>query len=190
MTRHPFADGWKIALSLFAGAVMGLVVLGLALAVLFSSCMGRQDQSTDLRALRDTVRITDSVIVVRTETVVKYQRRVDTVRAASDALDSAVIILNDSTAIVQDTGRVELPPLVIANIRALRVTVATQDSLILALYQRDSTQQWRIATRDKLIAELGRQAHRRFSWSMTVGPSCNQNGCDLRVTFGPSYRIR
>ncbi|HUQ70676.1 MAG TPA: hypothetical protein VM165_14195, partial [Planctomycetaceae bacterium] len=59
--------------------------------------------------------------------------------------------------IADSTRLTATDPLVIADIRSLRLTVATQDTLIRSLYGRDSTQEWRIATRDKMIRELSRK---------------------------------
>jgi hypothetical protein len=147
-------DAQRVVLALLAGVVLYLVVAGLPAGVA-GFLLGRYT-SSDITALRDTIRITDSVITVRTDTVVKYQRRVDTVHAVSDSLDALVSIVNDSTVQTPDTVAI-IPPVVVANLNALRLTVATQDTLILQLYRRDSTQQWRIETRDKLIAELSRK---------------------------------
>ena len=125
-------------------------------AVGVSSFLAGRYTSPTVAALEVEKRITDSVIVVRTETVTVVQRRVDTVKAQLDAIDTLVKVVDDSTVSLPDTVAV-IPPLVVANLAALRLTVATQDTLIRALYQRDTTQQWRIETRDRLIRELSRK---------------------------------
>lgn len=168
-----------------------LVLLGLGGALAFSLAKHQREDAA-LVALRDTVRITDSVIVVRTETVVKYQRRVDTVRAVSDSLDARVTIVDDSTLHVtgslSDTAIV-VPRVVVADIQALRLTVTTQDTLIRSLYAKDSTQEWRIATRDKRHAAEMRQARApRWGYGATVGYGCNPNGCGPTLSVGLSYQ--
>jgi hypothetical protein len=109
-----------------------------------------------LAALRDTIRLTDSVVRVQTETVTVYRLRVDTVKARSDALDQQVTIRDDSTVALPDTVAV-IPPLVVADVTALRRTVTTQDTLIHWLYARDTTRQWQLATRDRMIRELSQR---------------------------------
>jgi hypothetical protein len=155
-------DAQRVVLALLAGFLLYFVVTGLP-AGFVGFLLGRYT-SSDITALRDTIRITDSVIVARTDTVVKYQRRVDTVHAVSDSLDALVTIRDDSTLVIPDYGdslfrdtTVHVPAVIVADIRSLRLTVATQDTLIRHLCGRDSTQQWRIETRDKLIAELSRK---------------------------------
>lgn len=154
--RSTFDDIESAIRSMLFGAALPFFVLAAVISLAF--CAGRSLKSdATIEALRDTVRIADSVVVLRTDTVVKYQRRVDTVKARSDALDSVVVIVNDSTVLLKDSAQTfNIPPLVIADLHSLRLTVATQDTLIRSLYGRDSTQEWRIATRDKMIRELSR----------------------------------
>ena len=61
------------------------------------------------------------------------------------------------------TDSVTVPPLVVADLRSLRLTVAkltlqtqADSAEKLALYQRDSTRLWQIESRDKLIRELSK----------------------------------
>lgn len=152
MSRHPASDLGKVLLSLAAGP---LALVFLVLCVVFSLGRCSKPDGT-VSALRDTVRIADTVEVVKRDTIVRYQRRVDTVHAASDSLDSLVVIRDDSTLIVPDTVIV-VPPVVVANLNALRLTVSVQDTLIRHLYQHDTTQQWRIESRDRLIRELSKR---------------------------------
>lgn len=177
--RDLASDAQKAIASLLFGAALPFLIFGALLmcAYAYGKSSARGQYNVAVTALRDTIRLTDSIIVTRTDTVVKYQRRVDTVKARSDALDSVVQITSDSTAVVQvspDSSITEsVPPLVIADLRALRLTVATQDTLIRALYGRDSTQEWRIATHKKLIAELSRPqiCGRRCGFVLGVGAS-------------------
>ena len=126
-------------------------------------------------ALRDTIRITDSVIVVRDSIVYRYKQRLEPIKAKSDALDSVVVLLNTDSAVVVHDSLFVVPPEVVQDIRALRITVSTQDTLIRHLYGRDSTQEWRIATRDKMIRELSRKnpfaCGRKCGFVLGVGAS-------------------
>jgi hypothetical protein len=138
---------------------------------------------------------TDTLYITQTDTVTKYQRRVDTVRAESGRLDSAVVIVNDSTLLLSrdDSAKsdttVHVASIIVADIRALRLTVATQDTLIRSLYGRDSTQQWRIATRDKLYAASLRKANApRWGYGVTLGYGCSTQGCGPSLSVGLTYQ--
>jgi hypothetical protein len=161
--RDLYRDARRVVLALLAGFLLYFVVMGLPAGAI-GFLLGRYT-SPDITALRDTIRMSDTVYITQTDTIEAQQADVDSAKADSDSLDSLVSIVDDSTVAIKpelesDTikSRLEiLPPVVVANIAALRLTVATQDTLILSLYRRDSTQQWRIETRDKLIAELSRK---------------------------------
>lgn len=188
MSRHPFSDGWKIGLSLMAGP---LGVLFLVLCVVFA--LGRCSKpDARIEALRDTLRITDSVIVVRAETVTVRQRRVDTLRAELLRVDTLVRIIDDSTVQLKDSARnFNVPPLVIADLNHLRRTVAGQDSLIAALYGKDSTQEWRIATRDKLYrAEMQKANAPRWGVGATIGYGCSVHGCGPALSVGVTWQAK
>lgn len=189
--RDFYRDGQKAGFVIAAGMLLAFFWWTGVPAGLIGFLAGRYSlEDVELVALRDTVRITDSVYLTRTDTVVKYQRRVDTVKARSDSLDALVVIRDDSTLIVPDTV-VVVPPIVVANLNALRLIVATQDTLIHALYQRDTTQQWRIATRDKLYATELRKANApRWGYGATVGYGCNPHGCGPTLSVGVSYQAR
>lgn len=188
MSRHPFSDGWKIGLSLMAGP---LGVLSLVLCVVFA--LGRCSKpDARIEALRDTLRITDSVIVVRAETVTVRQRRVDTLRAELLRVDTLVRIIDDSTVQLKDSARnFNVPPLVIADLNHLRRTVAGQDSLIAALYGKDSTQEWRIATRDKLYrAEMQKANAPRWGVGATIGYGCTGLHCGPSLNVGVTWQAK
>jgi hypothetical protein len=189
MSERDFYRDAQKALVAFIAGPFAFVACFLVGTVWLSYCAGQRmaQQETRVTALRDTVRIADSVYLTKTDTVVRYQRRVDTVKAASDALDSAVVIVNDSTVTIHDTVAV-VPSIIVADIRQLRLTVVTQDTLIRVLYGRDSTQEWRIATRDKMIRELGKKS-RPYSIAATLGYVCHRS-CGLGLAVGLSYRIR
>lgn len=146
-------------------------------------------------ARRDSVRV-DSIFITRTDTVTKYQRRVDTVHAVSDSLDASVRIVDDSTVLVRDSAQTGLTPVVIptsvvANLAALRLTVATQDTLIRALYGKDSTQEWRIATRDKLYRlSLAKANGPRWGYGATLGYGCGVKGCGPSLAVGLTYSAK
>jgi hypothetical protein len=158
--------------------VGALLVLGCVIALALTLWRGLPPMDLELMAYRDTVRITDSVLVVRAETVTVRQKAVtrwdSIVRTVTD---TQVVVLRDS--LPPDT--VVVPREVIAKDRA-------KDSLITALYQHDTTQQWRIATRDKLIRELGKKS-RPYSIAATLGYVCHRS-CGLGLAVGLSYRIR
>lgn len=156
MNRHPFADGWKIALSLFAGP-LALLFFAVAVVAAGSILIDRHFSSRVVEVAKE-VHTADTTYLTKTVTVVKYQRRVDTLNAIVAKADSAVTITDSSHAIVHDTVAT-VPVEVIADLRVLRRSNATKDTLITTLYGRDSTQEWRIATRDKMLRELSRQAH-------------------------------
>src|SRR5688572_15269851 len=122
--RDLYRDAQKVILSLLAGLLLYVLIWG-GLPFGLGFLTGRYSVNS-IPALRDTVRITDSVLVTRTDTVVKYQRRVDTVRAKSDSLDSLVVIVDSVTVRVADTVAI-VPSEVVADLSALRLTVATQD---------------------------------------------------------------
>lgn len=175
---NPYQDAQKLLVSLMAGpaAFFGLVVAAL---IAFGYCMGQRTSDAKIVALRDTVRISDSVIVVRTDTVVARQRvvtRWDSV--VRTVTDTQVVILRDS--LPPDT--VTVPLEVIAKDRA-------KDALIAGLYGRDSTQEWRIATRDKLYT-LGLQKANgpRWGYGVTIGYGCGENDCGPQGTVGISYQ--
>lgn len=162
-------------LAFFAGPV-AIAVGAFVLVGSLAYCAGQKNVKQDVKmaALVDTVRIADSAAKARTDTVIIYRAASAKAKAQSDALDSNVVIRDDSSAIVADTVAI-VPPEVIADIRGLRLTVATQDTLIHSLYGRDSTQEWRIATRDQMLRELGKQAH----------PKCGRRcGIVLGLTAG------
>lgn len=189
--RNFATDAQRAMLSMLFGAVLPFVVLGLVIVGLFLSCRKIGEMDLEIGYASDTVRITDSVIVTRTDTVVKYQRRVDTVRAVSDSLDAAVVIQNDSTVVVQDTLQVELPPVIVADLRALRVTVVTQDSLIRALYAKDTTWQWRFDAHQKVHKlELQKANAPRWGVGATIGYGCLATQCGPVLSVGLSYQAK
>ena len=177
-------------------AFLLIVGAAIALALGMADHFKRDDQ---LQALRDTVRITDSVEVVKWDTVIVHQRRVDTVKARSDALDAQVVVVDDSTLSitadpsftdsVKRADSVKVPPLVVADLKALRLTVAEQDTLIHALYSHDTTQHWRIATRDKLYAAEIKKANAP-RWG--IGATCGLDPFDrsARCVIGLSYQAK
>lgn len=149
MNRNPLTDGYKALAALALGFVGPWLVIA-ALGFAFGRC-SKGYTSTDITALRDTVRLTDSVRVVVRDTLTVYKRRLDTVRVGSDSLDAQVAIQDDSTVLVQDTVY-SVPPLVIADLRALRVTVATQDTLLRWWERKSAADSLAIQARDRLIA--------------------------------------
>jgi hypothetical protein len=152
--RDLYRDAQKVILSLLAGLLLYVVVIGgLPFGAGFAA--GWFTKSPKIVALTDTIRLTDSILVTRTDTVVKYQRRVDTVRAKSDSLDSLVVIVDSVTVRVADTVAV-VPSEVIADLSALRLTVATLDTLNRAHIAKDSTRVWQLETRDRMIRELSK----------------------------------
>lgn len=172
MSRHPAADLWKVMLSLAAGPI-AFAVLFVGLMALGSYCAGRASvESPKASQIRHTIRAADSTAKVRTDTVIIYRdasvkakARSDSAKQVSDSLDAKVGIVDDSTLHVQESpDSIHVPLIVIENLRSLRMTVATQDTTIqrlttenVGLWARDTTRQWQIATRDKLIRELSRQ---------------------------------
>jgi hypothetical protein len=180
--RDLYRDAVKAGAALLAGFLLYVVLVG-SLPFGAGFAAGWFTKSPKIIALTDTIRITDSVIVEKEKIVTRWKARVDTVHAVSDKADSAVVIVNDSTVRIKpevegDTikSRLEIiPPEVVADLRALRITVSAQDTLIRSLYGRDSTNQWRLATRDKLIAELSRKhpfaCGRRCGFLLGVGAS-------------------
>jgi hypothetical protein len=159
-------DAQRVMLAVLAGFVLYFVLWG-GVPFGLGFLTGRFTSPAAAAIVRE-IHTADTVVITRTDTVTKYQRRVDTVKARSDALDSLVVIRDDSSAIVADTVAI-VPPEIIADLRGLRLTVATQDTLIRALYARDTTRQWQLATRDKLIRELSK-------------PKCGKR-CGLVVGF-------
>jgi hypothetical protein len=200
VNRHPVTDGWKIAASLFAGPV---AVAGLAFVLVagFAYCAGQRHavNSISEAALRDTIRLTDSVVRVQTDTLIVYRESSrkakaasDSVKLLSDSLDRLVAIRDDSSAIVADTVAV-VPPEIIADIRGLRLTVAKQDTTIhwltvenRSLWMRDTTRMKQIDYRDKQLAAIRPP---RFSW----GASCGVDPFDRarpRCVIGGQLRIK
>jgi hypothetical protein len=120
-------------------------------------------------ALRDTIRLADTTYLTQTDTLYldrkatkKAKGASDSAKAVSDSADAKVEIIDSASVRVADTVAI-VPPEVVADLLALRLTVAEQDTTIqkqgaeiLRLYQRDTTQQWRIETRDRLIRELSK----------------------------------
>lgn len=159
--RDFYRDMQQAVLALLAGPVAIAVLLFVAVAGL-SYCAGQRTirDNRMVAALADTVRLTDSVIVVRAETVTVTRKIRVAAQAVSDSTSRVVTLRDDSTVVIRDTVR-EAPPELIADNRALRATNAALLAENLALYAKDTTQEWRIATRDKLIRELGKQAHPR-----------------------------
>lgn len=163
-----------------------IALVAFAIVAGFAYCAGQRHavNSISEAALRDTIRLTDSVVRVQTDTLIVYRESSrkakaasDSVKLLSDSLDRLVVILNDSTVFtrtgenadslnVRDSTQTGLRPVVIpvsvvADLRALRLTVAQQDTTIhwltvenRALWMRDTTRQWQIDSRDKLIREL------------------------------------
>lgn len=188
-----YRDAQKALLALIAGPVAFAVALLLAVGW-FGYCAGQRTiRDNRIVALRDTLRITDSVIVARTDTVTKYQRRVDTVRSALLRIDTLIQIAGDSTLTIRDplkdsTKNLNVPAVLVADLRQLRLTIATQDTLIRALYGKDSTQEWRIVTRDKLYTlELAKAHGPRWGYGVTLGYGCGER-CGPVVAVGLSYQ--
>lgn len=182
-----------------AAAVLSwLLVLALVVAVVLSFTKGFPELDVEFgEAQRETVRV-DSIYLTRVDTVTKYQRRVDTVRAASDALDSAVLIVNDSTVHLQlsnssDSASYNLTvsPVIVADLRALRTTVATQDTLIAALYGKDTTWQWRFDTHQKMHRlDVQRANGPRWGIGFTLGYGCGVMQCGPTANVGVTYSAK
>lgn len=192
--RNPFADVQKAAFSFLTGAALvpGLFILLLVLAFAGGRCSKATLRENRIVALRDTVRIADSVYLTRTDTVRILQRRVDTLRAESDRAQQ---VTDSIDRLVQQTD-FDLPPLVVMDLQNLRYTVAKQDTtihaqanLIRSLYGRDSTQEWRIATRDKLYAAELRKAN---SPRWGIGATCGVDPFDRsgRCVVGITYQVK
>lgn len=147
MNRHPAADAWQILLMLLVrpvaiGALAFVAVAGLVY------CAGRgRAPDAKVVALVDTVRITDSVAVVRTDTVRVREK-------AKARIDTIVQIVDNSTVIVRDTVTLEPDTLTVHPLLVQRIRV--DSALIVSLYARDTTRLWQIASRDKLILEYSR----------------------------------
>lgn len=186
-----------------------LALIGVLLVVAgFAYCAGQRHavNSISEAALRDTIRLTDSVVRVQTDTLIVYRESSrkakaasDSVKLLSDSLDRLVVILNDSTVFtrtgenadslnVRDSTQTGLRPVVIpvsvvADLRALRLTVAKQDTTIhwltvenRSLWMRDTTRMQQIEYRDKLIRELSK-------------PRCNRK-CGFLLGVGAAVLIR
>lgn len=170
-------DGWKILASLVAGPM--LLIVGIAVMLTLAYCAGQRTgkQSLQVAALRDTIRVTDSVVRVQTETLTVYRTRTvaakassDSAKRISDSLDARVIISDDSTLLFRDAGHVIVSPsdsavpvpyVVVADIQALRRTVAQQDTTIhwltvenRSLWARDTVRMKQLDYLDRLIHEL------------------------------------
>lgn len=136
--RHPFADGWKILFSLFAGPI-GVFLF--VLVVVFS--LGRCSKAdAKIQALRDTVRITDSVIAVRTDTL-----RIRL--AAKLRTDTLVRIVSDTQVLVRDS-LITVPPEIPERINACDCALRAALDVIAA----DSAG---LRSRDGLIRALSKE---------------------------------
>lgn len=170
------------------GVIALAVLVGCALAYAMTKAFPT-DLDLELFAQRDTIRITDSVIVVRAETVTVRQRRVDTVKVRSDSLDTIVQIVDDSTVSLPDTVAV-VPPLLLADLAANRATVKEQASLIVGLYAHDTTRLWQLDSWQKYARTL-EKVPKDHPWALggTVGYGCNVKGCGAGGTVGLSGHI-
>jgi hypothetical protein len=188
--RDLASDAQKAVASLLFGAVLPFLVLGLVIAGLFVSCRKIGQMDLEIGYAADTVRIVDSILVAQTETVYVKAKAAKQAKAKSDSLDSLVGIVNDST-VATPSQLLVVPELVVADIRALRVTVATQDTLIRALYRRDTTQEWRIASRDKLYKlSLDKANAPRWGVGATIGYGCSPFACAPTVNVGVTYQAK
>lgn len=166
--------------------ILTLFVVFIVVALIAGDAMGKRDPVQTARV--DTVHIRDAARAAIHDTVTVYTPRVDTVKLASDALDSAVSIVNDSTVHIKESpDSIYVPPILIADIRALRVTVATQDTLIGVLRRQTEADSLRIAARDKVIA------HPKPESPWGLGATCGVdpfNTSGPRCTFGVTYRAK
>jgi hypothetical protein len=161
--RDTYRDAQRVFLSLVGGFVAPTVML-LVVGVVLLFSAGRCSKGTDvaIQAKRDTVRLTDSVRVVMRDTVTRYRLRVDTVKDKSDALDAAVAIVNDSTvmhrepsdSIHVDSVAYKIPPFLIKDVQGLRLTVATQDTLLHWWERKSAADSMAIVARDRLIVAM------------------------------------
>lgn len=157
-----------------AAQIMAFVLIVAALAFVFTK-LWPSDLDLTIAAQRDTVRITDTVIAVRTDTL--------RVRLAAKArTDTLVQVVNDTVVQVRDS-LVTVPAEIPERIRACDCALQAALDVIAA----DSAG---LRALRNLNVSLTKKADRRFGLAVTYGPSCNTSGCDLRVTLGASYRIR
>lgn len=164
---------------------LAIVAAACVLALTIADHM-RGDDAVILAA-RDTMRVIVHQRDTLRDTIRVYERRVDTVRAISDALDADVEVVNDSTLYLRNRPErlTVVPPVVVANLQALRLTVATQDTA-LRWYREDRRLDslWHIQD-----AKLPHKPPRRISLGVTAGYACAKT-CGLALALGVSYRIR
>lgn len=185
--RGPITDGYKALASLALGFVLPwvlVIVAGVGLVSL-GYCAKPTVRNPLIVALRDTLRITDSVIVVRAETVTVRQKVVthwdSVVRTITD---TQVVIISDSgDSVVRDT--VTIPSEVIAKDRA-------KDALIASLYGKDSTWEWRYATARKVYqAEVSKANAPRWGVGLSLGYGCVMpKGCGPSLTVGLTWQAK
>lgn len=160
--RDLYRDGQRALGSLAVGLALPplLGLLALIGCLAFGYCAGQRTgkQSLQVAARRDTVRLRDSVRVTIHDTVTVYLPRVEKAKATSDSLNKTVEIFNDSTVHVKKSPDsiqvVQVPAVIVADIRQLRLTVAVQDTLIGVLRRQTEADSQRIVARDRLIEAL------------------------------------
>lgn len=174
--RDFYRDGAKAILSLIAGPVAFLVLI-LGLAFLAGRCSGGYAvESIQVAALRDTIYAKDTIRERIADTVIVYREKVDKVKAQLDAIDTLVKVYDDSTVIVPDstqtgTQAVGIPAVVVANLQALRLTVATQDTLLRWWGRKSAADSLAIVARDNMLAmKFDRpRCGRRCGFALGVG---------------------
>jgi hypothetical protein len=141
-------------------AVGWLLAIGAVVALALTLWRGLPPIDLELMAARDTIVIRDTVRFTIRDTVTRWRHKTDTVKAASDSLDARVGIVDDSTVQIsenvseslKDSAAVfRIPPLVVADLRALRLTVATQDTLLRWWERKSGADSLAILARDKMI---------------------------------------
>lgn len=193
MTRTLSGDMSKAIGSVLLGFALPWIILGAVLLGVFS--LGRCSKPDGkVEALRDTLRITDSVIQVKWDTVKVYLPRAATVKAQSDSLDALVKVRDDSTLLITDRpdSLISVPPIVVEDIKALRLTVATQDTTIRHLVGLNETQEWRYATARKLYqADLAKANAPRWGVGATIGYGCViPHGCGPTLNVGITWQAK
>jgi hypothetical protein len=176
VSRHPITDGWKIAASLFAGPIAGLVVLGIVLAFLFTSCQKLADLDVELGEARDTVVVTKEVIRYRTDTLKVWLSK-------KARVDTLVRVQSDTTLLVRDS-LIVVPPLVVTRI-------VTSDSALrsaLGVIAADSAG-FRAIERAHAL-ELRRASAPRWGVGATIGYGCSPFACGPTVNVGLTYQAK
>lgn len=175
--RDCYRDAQRALLALVAGPMtMGLALL--ALVGWLGYCAGGTGKPSlqVAAALRDTVRIVDSVFALRAETVTVRQRAVT-------RYDTIVRVASDTQYLVRDS-------LVTVPVEVIQRDVA-KDSLIVALYQKDTTWQWRMDTHRRMYQAEIRQANApRWGVGATLGYGCSARGCGPTLAVGLTYQAK